>query len=152
MNIIDRIFPRLRLRSSVLRTGWTSGFDGIGCLPFARLVFRNIVELLTDILNDVELVNQGSDNMKFAEFKRFMEDEGQAALFKTFRYGYAVIGITDTGTIRLLSRDEYTERTDVNVTRIFPVRKGMQVYVMKSDTYREEGVSDFLLCDPLVMC
>lgn len=150
MNIIDRIFPRLRLRASVLRTGWTSGFQGITCLPFARLVFRNIVELLTDILNDVEIVNQGSDNMQFAEFKRFVEDEGQAALYRTFRFGYAVVGVFDTGTIRLLDRDEWVERDNGKVTEIVAKRRGVQVYVMNSDAYREDSLSDFQLCAPFL--
>ena len=150
MNIIDRIFPRLRFRSSVLRIGWQSGFNGITVMPFARLIFRNIVELLTDILNDVELTNNGSDNMEFAEFKRFVEDEGQSALYRTFRYGYAVVGIFDTGTVRLLRREEYEERTTANVTRMVPKKSDVQVYLLKSDTYREDGISDFTLCHPFL--
>lgn len=150
MNIIDRIFPRLRLRSSVLRNDWTGGFEGITSKPFARLVFRNIVELLTDIINDVELINNGSDNMQFAEFKRFVEDDGQTALYRTFRHGYAVVGVFDTGTVRLLEPKEYHQVTVSGETTLKAYRKDVQVYIMKSDVFREDGISDHALCVPFL--
>ena len=150
MNIIDRIFPRLRKRASMLTPVWTSSFEGITAYPFARLIFRNIVELLSDILNDVELINKGSDVMQFAEFKRFVEAEGAAAIYRVFRYGFAVIGITNSGTIRLLRREEWYEHTTPAGTEIKPKRPDIEVYVMRSDTFAEEGVSDHHLCLPFL--
>lgn len=155
-NFIERIRTRNRpnfLRTSLLVGGW----DGLTCLPFGELVFQNIVELLTDLNNDVEWVNAGGKgNMTFAEFVRFFQTEGESVLWMVYRYGYAVIGIkwddkTMAATkIRLLESNEYVEKSTANGVTIEAVDKEWKVYVMKSQTYQVKCASDWTVCRPAI--
>lgn len=160
MNILDAIFPRLRqrrngsfLRPSYFMTGW----EGLTCLPFGELVFQNIVEMLTDLDNDVTfhlLSERGM--MTFSEFVRFFNDEGEAALWRVYRHGYAVIGYKWDDNqdyviaMRLLDPDEWRQDQYDGDTYISPVDPTWRVYVMKSPTYRVKGISDYDLCRPAV--
>ena len=160
MNIIDAIFPRLRqrrngsfLRPSYFMTGW----EGLTCLPFGELVFQNVVEMLTDLDNDVTfqlLSDRGM--MTFSEFVRFFNDEGEATLWRVYRHGYAVIGYKwdddeDYVTaMRMLEPDEWSQEQYNGDTYIRPVDPTWRVYVMKSPTYRVKGISDYELCRPAV--
>lgn len=152
MNIIDRIFPNLRRRHYVIGShAYDLPFYGIGCKQFGETVFLNIVEILTDLANDVTWVNQGRDAMRFAEFRRFFEDEAMRALWLTYRRGFAVVGIRDDGFIRLLDRHEWNERqTADRATEVFAIDKAWQVYVMKSTTFANVGKSDYDLCRPFI--
>ena len=160
MNIIDAIFPRLRQRrnGSFLRPSyfWT-GWEGLTCLPFGELVFQNIVEMLTDLDNDVTfqlLSDRGT--MTFSEFVRFFNDEGEAALWRVYRHGYAVIGYKWDETqdyvtaMRLLDPDEWRQDQYDGDTYIRPVDPTWRVYVMKSPTYRVKAISDYELCRPAI--
>ena len=149
-----------RNRHSYLRPGyWVGGWDGITCLPFGELVFQNVVEMLTDLDNDVTFTNvTGRNAMTFAEFVRFFDEDGEAALWRVYRYGYAVIGYRwsdDTPeryvvAMRLLDPGEWREVSDITGTYIEPVAKGMSCYVMKSPTYRVKGIGDYDLCRPAI--
>lgn len=150
MKIIDAIFPRLRRRHQVVARTYGVPFEGIGCKPFGEVVFLNIVEILTDLANDVEWCNLGGDNIAFAEFRRFFEDEAMRVLWRTYRHGFAVIGIWDDGMLRLLDEDEYRRRSDGRDTVIESKREGEQVYVMKSATFANVGKSDYALLKPFI--
>ena len=160
MNILDAIFPRLRQRrnGSFLRPSyfWT-GWEGLTCLPFGELVFQNIVEMLTDLDNDVTfqlLSDRGT--MTFSEFVRFFNDEGEAALWRVYRHGYAVIGykwdekMEYVTAMRLLDPDEWTEAQYQGDTFIRAIDPTWKVYVMKSPTYRVKAISDYDLCRPAI--
>lgn len=160
MNIIDAIFPRLRQRrnGSFLRPSyyWT-GWEGLTCLPFGELVFQNIVEMLTDLDNDVTfqlLSDRGM--MTFSEFVRFFNDEGEAALWRVYRHGFAVIGYKWDETqdyvtaMRLLDPDEWTETQYQGDTFIRAIDPTWKVYVMKSPTYRVKAISDYDICRPAI--
>ena len=134
-----------------------TGWEGLTCLPFGELVFQNVVELLTDLNNDVTfqlLTDRG--RMTFAEFVRFFNDDGEAALWRVYRHGYAVIGYKwdiETATvtdIKLLDHDEYAESQYNGDTFIRAIDDTWKVYVMKSPTYRIKAVSDYDLCRPAV--
>ena len=134
-----------------------TGWEGLTCLPFGELVFQYVVELLTDLNNDVTfqlLTDRG--RMTFAEFVRFFNDDGEAALWRVYRHGYSVIGYKwdiETATvtdIRLLDSNEYTESQYNGDTFIRAIDDTWKVYVMKSPTYRIKAVSDYDLCRPAV--
>lgn len=155
---IGRILP-WRHRSAVLRPSYyVGGWEGLTCLPFGELVFQNAVELLTDLCNDVTFSLQGEGRMAFAEFVRFFNEQGDAALWRVYRYGYAVIGYRTIGEgdtrqlvgMRLLNPDEWRECQDNGVTYVVPVDKDITVYVMKSSTYAVKNIGDYELCRPAV--
>ena len=155
-NFIDRIL--FRKKSNFLRTSYlVGGWDGLTCLPFGELVFQNIVEMLTDLNNDVTWTNTGANGtMTFAEFVRFFNEEGESALWRVFRYGFAVIGIrwdkeAEIPTeIRLLDADEYTESATENGVILKAKDNRWKIYIMKSQTYRVRATSDWSVCRPAI--
>ena len=148
-NIRNRFFRRWETIRSVV-----FGWGDISCHPYGDTIFRNIVELLTDLTNDVEWVNlRRTGNLRFAEFKVFFEREGQLALWRVYRYGYAVVGVKegDSPRFRLFDDSEWKkERAANNIDRIVSKVDGWKCYVMQSETYREEVKSDYDLCRPFV--
>lgn len=153
MDILDRIFPKLRRRHSIIGSyAYGLPFEGIGCKRFGEVIFLNIVEILTDLANDVEWRNLGKgDAMMFAEFKHFYEDESMRVLWRTYRYGFAVVAITDNGTMRLLDPDEWTEHGTADRKRVIvSKRKDEQIYVVKSATFENVGKSDFDILRPYI--
>ena len=161
MSLLTRISMRLRAKSSYLRPSYyMTGWEGLTCLPFGELVFQNVVEMLTDLNNDVTWVNNTERNaMTFAEFKRFFNDEGEAALWRVYRYGFAVIGYkwdkdSDPNrkltAIRLLDKEEWRKVQFQGDTFIRPVDPLWHCYVMKSPTYRVKAVGDWDICRPAI--
>lgn len=147
---LQRMFVR---RWEVVKS-YVFGWGEIGCQPYGDVIFRNIVELLTDLTNDVEWVNVDQrGNLRFAEFKVFFERDGRTALWRTYRKGYAVIGVKDDEAnprFRLLDENEYYT-TETDGFRVFRSKvEGWRCYVMQSDAYREDGKSDYDLCRPFV--
>lgn len=152
MNILDRIFPFLRRRHSVIGSyGYGLSFEGIGCKRFGVAIFLNIVEILIDLANDVEWRNLGKgDAMRFAEFKRFYDDEAMRVLWRTFVDGFAVIGISDA-TMRMLDPDQWHEHRTDDRKRVFVSKTmGEQVYIIKSATFENVGKSDFDILRPFI--
>ena len=159
--ILDSLRHMFRNKGNYLRpTYYVGGWDGLTCLPFGELVFHNVVEMLTDLDNDVtfSLVSQRG-TMTFAEFVRFFDDEGEAALWHVFRHGFAVIGYKwssgDEATryvteMRLLDPDEWSEVQSEGDTFIKATDEQFRVYVMKSPTFRISGQSDWMLCHPAI--
>ena len=156
MKITDRISQfrdRFFRRWETVRTV-VFGWGDISCHPYGDTIFRNIVELLTDLTNDVEWINtKRTGNLRFAEFKVFFERDGQLALWRVYKKGYAVIGVKDGDSprFRLFNENEWRkERAADNVERIVSKVDGWKCYVMQSETFREEGKSDYELCKPFV--
>ena len=166
MPLFSSFRDRLRRKSSYLRPSYfVTGWEGISCLPFGELVFHNTVELLTDLNNDVEFkLNGDRGRMTFAEFVRFFKQEGEAAMWRVYRYGFAVIGyklseatdeegrpvnryVTD---MRLLDRDEWMERQVGGDTFVDAKDERWRVYLMKSQTYKMVSKSDWDLCHPAI--
>lgn len=153
MKIKDAL-QRLFVRRWEVVKSYVFGWGEIGCQPYGDVIFRNIVELLTDLTNDVEWVNVDQrGNLRFAEFKVFFERDGRTALWRTYRKGYVVIGVKDDEAnprFRLLDENEYYT-TDTDGFRVFRSKvEGWLCYVMQSDAYREDGNSDYDLCRPFV--
>lgn len=108
---------------------------------FAQVIFMNIVELLTDIINDVTLVLKKGNSMLFAEFNMFFSDYGQLVLNKLFNKGYAVIAYNSAG-FTLLGDDEYSVDSKNKVLINNASYKNHEIYVMKSDSLIMNGTSD----------
>lgn len=166
MPLFSSFRDRMRRKASYLRPSYfVTGWEGISCLPFGELVFHNTVELLTDLNNDVTfslLSDRG--RMTFAEFDRFFKTEGETAMWRVYRYGFAVIGyklsddtdangnavqryVTD---MRLLERDEWMERQVGGDTFVSAKDDKWRVYLMKSQTYKMVAKSDYDLCHPAI--
>lgn len=149
---VSRLFPRLAKTTSILKAGNYLGWEGLTCYQFGDLVFRNIVELLTDIANDVTWVHlDQNDTLTFARFARFFEDEGKVVLWRIYRQGFAVIGLNkERGEFRLLNEGEY-QRIGVGAAVVIKANDPkLFAYVMKSPVFAEEGRSDYDLCRPFV--
>ena len=122
MPLFSSFRMRRRAKSSYLRPSYFfAGWEDLSCLSFGELVFHNVVEMLTDLNNDVEFGLTSGDRMTFAEFVRFFKADGETAMWRVYRNGFAVIGyrlsedrdiegkpmtrfVTD---MRLLDRDEW---------------------------------------------
>ncbi len=149
---VSRLFPALAKRTSILKTSYTQGWEGLSCLPFGELVFRNIVELLTDLANDVTWVHLDKrDTLTFARFTAFFEAEAKTVLWRVYRYGFAVVSLNkESGEFRLLNRDEWREETVMGATVIKAKDPDLFCYVMKSPVWMEEQKSDWMLCRPFI--
>lgn len=112
--------------------------------PFAQLIFLNVIELLTDLANDVTLVLQNGNQMLFAEFNLFFQFQAQFVLNRIFNKGFAVISYGVDG-FKMLDEDEYTINNKTQAISIN--KKNVEFYVMKSDSFRNEGKSDRMLCN-----
>ena len=166
MPLFSSFRDRMRRKASYLRPSYfVTGWEGISCLPFGELVFHNTVELLTDLNNDVDFKLDGDrGRMTFAEFDRFFKTEGEMAMWRVYRYGFAVIGYKlsdatdDNGNtvnryvtdMRLLERDEWMEKQVGGDTFVSAKDDKWRVYVMKSQTYRMVAKSDYDLCRPAI--
>lgn len=161
MPLFSRLTSRFRRKANFLRPAITmDGWEGLTCLPFGELVFQNVVELLTDLTNDVDWERNQGPTMTFAEFVRFFKDEGETALWCVYRHGYAVVGYKwnnerDSANryivaIRLLDADEYTRQQYKGDTFVRPIDPEWHAYVMKSPTFRTKGVGDYDLCRPAI--
>lgn len=153
MKIIDNIRSYFFRRWQAVRT-YVTTWGSISCYPYGETIYRNIVELLTDLCNDVQWVNLGKkDNLRFAEFKVFFERDGQTALWRCYKQGYAVIGVKQEDNnprFRLFDRDEYHEVSSGDNVYAKSKVEGWETHVIMSEAYRETGHSDYDLCQPFV--
>jgi hypothetical protein len=109
--------------------------------PFSQIIFSNIVELLTDLTQDTTLVLKKGDSMLFAELNELFNTDGQRILNRLFNKGFAVVSFNEAG-FKLLDDDQFTTYGNSYVLPTAKKYKGARVYVLKSDTFRETGISD----------
>lgn len=152
MKIIDKLFERFYNGAVLRRMSYVGGWCDITAHRFGDTIFRNIVEILTDLTNDVVwswLVK--GDNMKLAEFRSFYERDSRLVLWRVFRYGYAVIGINDSGFMFVADENrDYTKQTDNNAIVVNPMKEGVSLLVVTSEVYEAEGKSDYEMCRPFI--
>lgn len=118
-------------------------------LEFGNVVFNNIMEILTDLTNDVELKRDSkfTDAMDFANFKTFFEQDGKDVLNRYFNFGYIVILLPNGENIRsykILEKEvDYTILTDERGSwKVVPLNyRDDQIYVMKSSLFLNTGLS-----------
>lgn len=155
MRFFDEIKKRFFRASEVLF--WNkSGFFGrwdVCKYSFATVLWYNICDLLTDLIEDVRIVDKtnapafSENGQKFAAFRAFVYAWGKAILQKLYDDGFVVIGY-DAATFRfwVMKRDEYNEKHDGDVTYIEPKDPMVRRYVMKSATFVMYNKSDKDLC------
>lgn len=153
MKIIDRIQQYFFRRWQVLAT-YSFGWGGMTCHPFGQALFRNVVELLTDLSNDVVWKNAKlGQNSKFAEFQIFFERDAQLVLWRYYKQGYVVIGMKDdplNPKFVVFDEDQYRLVTINNVCYVESKVEGWKCYVMRSELYRETRRSDYDEVEPFV--
>lgn len=157
MNIFKHIADLLkfRKRDNILLGSNVSTFSALSLshLPFARLIFLNIIELLTDLINDVTFVYSGYETSEkrilFGRFKAFVELYGQLVLHRVFIDGYAVIGLKDWGFV-LLEPNEYQIISEGNKTRIVSLNPDVDIYIMRSSSFEVTGQSDYQVLQPFL--
>lgn len=127
-------------------------FDlGISRLDFGRVIFLNIVEILTDLINDVTFTPNGkNDALLLAQFKVFVEHYGQNVLNALYLNGFSVIGQDNYG-FRPLRADEWSKYTAIDGNDIIQAHnQNIKVYVLYSETYSTVGVSDATFLSPFI--
>ena len=145
--------PKNRVLRDVFYSNWSQFV--IGTLPFGEPIFHNIVEILTDLANDVTLVpKQGQDLVDFNIFKKFYDLYGQEILNRYFDDGYIVIGLPYEKHLsyEILRKDkDFTISTDYNKWSVVPTNRPLSsIYVIKSETYERTGKSDFQYLWPYI--
>lgn len=152
----------MKIRDSIailFRRGQVVSFDyglpftnwGLCSHDFAQVIWYNICDILTDLVEDVKMTNEGaaeplSDNgMKFAAFVAFVYNSGKQVLQRLFDEGYVVLAY-DKAKFWQMKSTEYTVKTANDVTVVEPNNKERNVYVMKSPSFVMYGRSDKSLC------
>lgn len=156
MRITDYIKQRFFRAGEVLwfnRAGWSFSDWGIARYKFSSLIWYNICDILTDLIEDVEIIDQSGaaplseDGMKFATFRSFMYAWGKTILQRLYDYGFVVVGYDKiTQRFWILDESDYTREHRDDVTIIKPKDDTLQAYVMKSATFIVYNKSDKELC------
>lgn len=154
MNIIDKIGGIFRRGANVLVNQSIIPFSQFAesRMPFGIVVFQNIVELLTDITNDVMLVNKKptEDVMRFALFKAFFDSWGKFVLTRLYLDGFVVIGYSPVKGFRVLGVNEYMTISTEDKSIVKPLDDSIEVYVMKSSMWMQRTMSDRQFLNPFI--
>ena len=126
---------------------------GVVRYKFSTLIWYNICDLLTDLIEDVELTDKSGSaplspaGEKFATFRAFMYAWGKTVLQQLFDDGFVVVGY-DPLTVRfwIMDASEYERESEDKLTIITPKDKNVQVCVLKSATFVVYQRSDRALC------
>lgn len=126
---------------------------GFAHYKFSSLIWYNICDILTDLIEDVEITDRSgasplsAEGVKFATFRAFMYAWGKVTLQRLYDDGFVVIGF-DPVTIRfwIMEESEYTRVHENKVTAVKPKDPSVQVCVLKSATYVAYEKSDRALC------
>lgn len=155
MRIIDAIRTFFR-GGQVL--SWDSlhtrfGDWGFAHYKFSSLIWYNICDILTDLIEDVEIIDRSgssplsSGGIKFATFRSFMFAWGKVVLQRLYDEGYIVIGYDPTAIhFWILDENEYSRVHKDKVTVVTPKDPNVQVCVLKSAAYIAYEKSDRALC------
>ena len=148
MKIFDKIKSVFVRSHSVLRDKFSVwGRWKISDLPFADLIFYNILEIKTDLANDVSWSLRKGDRALFADFVAFYRQNGQRLFGLLATDGYAVVGYDKIG-FTLIPRCDCREWTENGLTKIAPKDKERwQGYdVIRDEDYKLYGKSSYELC------
>lgn len=153
MKIFNAIeIHRIRRHNTLIdsRLGSLFGALGIEGKQYAKLIWLNICELLTDIIEQVDIIIDAttSDLYKANAFKAFVFTWGKIVWQRLFDDGFVVIGWNNVR-FWILGTNEYrvvTDPNDTNKTIVNPVDNAIDIYVMRSPTYITQSSSDRALC------
>lgn len=153
MKILDEIRRRFFRAGEVVYWDNTRPyFDGFGMCrhEFAALIWYNICDLLTDLVEDVKVIDAKpaiNDAAKFAAFKMFVYGFGKQVLQRLYDEGYVVIGYDpEIKVFWQMQENEYTKTTRNKVLFVQPINEAIRVFVMKSSTFATYGHSDKYIC------
>ena len=150
MRILDEIKRRFFRSGEVINWSAQPWFNDWGFCrhKFSELIWYNICDLLTDLIEDVKLTNENSSDLaKFVAFKVFVYTHGKQVLQRLFDEGYVVLGYNPKVQIFWQMREsEYTKISENDVTIIKPKDENVQAYVMKSSTFVTYAKSDRSIC------
>lgn len=132
------------------RLGGLFGALGMENKRYAKLIWLNICELLTDIVEQVNIVIDATneDIYKANAFKAFVFAWGKIIWQRLFDDGFVVIGWNNVR-FWIMGSDEFNSATDpknTNKTVIIPIDPTVEVYVMRSPTYITQSTSDRTMC------
>lgn len=153
MRIIDEIKKRFFRQSEVIF--WRNGrpyFDGWGFCrhKFAEVIWYNICDILTDLIEDVQISNAAptpENSVRFAAFKSFVYVYGKQVLQRLFDEGFVVIGYDpNIGVFWQMSDAEYVKVGEREAVLAKPVNENVKTYVMKSSTFLTYCKSDLSMC------
>lgn len=155
MKITDYIRRIFRFGEILQWNRSSFGFSdwGMARYKFSTLIWYNVCELLTDLIEDVQLTDASgkaplsTEGIKFAAYRAFIYAWGKVVLQRVFDAGFVVVGY-DPIAIRfwLMDETEYSRESNSNVVAIKANAKDVQVCVVKSPTYILTGKSDRELC------
>lgn len=153
MRILDEIKRRF-FRSGEVISWWGSRpwFDNWGFCKnkYADLIWYNICDILTDLIEDVKLQNEASTDeslQKYIAFKVFVYTHGKQVLQRLFDEGYVVIGYDSNISVFWQMREsEYVKISEDDATIVRPRNPEVRAYVMKSSTYVTYSKSDRAIC------
>ena len=145
---LKRVFNR-NPKNTILRDSYITSDLSIGCLKYSEIIYRNIEQIITSLINDVELyrTSKRTDALEFSYFKRFIDTDGQFILDRLFDMGYVVIKLPKNSSVMVSGY----KILDPNDYKVVPINyKEDEIYVIKSDTFREIGISDKQLLYPVL--
>lgn len=154
MKILDEIKRRFFRSGEVI--SWRGGrpwFDNWGFCKhkFAEVIWYNICDILTDLIEDVKLQNEAATDtnlQKYVAFKVFVYAHGKQVLQRLFDEGYVVIGYNKKVNVFWQMRErEYTKMTEDDTMIVKPKNEeDVRAYVMKSSTFLTYAKSDRAIC------
>lgn len=156
MRIFDEIKKRFIRAGEVLLVNRTQpyfGGWGFSAYSFAAVIWYNICDLLTDLMEDVQITDasgaipMSERSARFAAFKVFVYAWGKTILQRLFDEGYVVIGYDDVANrFWQMTDKEYSKVNEGDITAIEPRDPNVNVYVMKSATFVTYAKSDKQMC------
>lgn len=152
MRIIEEIKRRFFRSGNVLNWNARPFFSDWGFCKhkFSEVIWYNICDILTDLIEDVKLTNTAMTSAslnKFVAFKVFVYTHGKQVLQNLFDEGYVVIGYnSNTNLFWQMEPKEYTKVSEGRVTLVEPKNPAVRTYVMKSSTYVTYSKSDRSIC------
>lgn len=152
MRIIEEIKRRFFRSGNVLNWNARPFFSDWGFCKhkFSEVIWYNICDILTDLIEDVKLTNTAITSAsldKFVAFKVFVYTHGKQVLQNLFDEGYVVIGYnSNTNLFWQMEPKEYKKVSEGRVTLVEPKNPAVRTYVMKSSTYVTYSKSDRSIC------
>ena len=152
MRIIDEIKRRFFRAGEVITWDARPFFSDWGFCKhkFSEVIWYNICDILTDLIEDVKLQNESDregELARFVAFKVFVYAHGKQVLQRLFDEGYVVIGYSPVTNIFWQMRDaEYNKLSEKDATIVKPKDENVRVYVMKSSTFLTYQKSDLAIC------
>ena len=152
MRIIEEIKRRFFRSGNVLSWNARPFFSDWGFCrhKFSEVIWYNICDILTDLIEDVKLTNTAITSAslnKFVAFKVFVYTHGKQVLQNLFDEGYVVIGYNSNANLFWqMESKEYTKVSEGRVTLVEPKNPYVRTYVMKSSTYVTYAKSDRSIC------